>query len=527
VWIEKEKGKSMKRGTVCSGFGALAFTVGMSLSGQASAAQQSCADLKNASFKDTKIESAEEVRPNPAWEFPPSVFNGLARTDPTGTVNAKQPFCRVTAVIEEEIRFELWLPDDWNGKYQQVGNGGYTGAINYPTMGGALAKGYATSSSDLGHVSKNAFEADWMVGHKQRIIDFGYRAHHLVSEISKQIVDAYYGKEPSYSYFVGCSSGGWQALTEIQKYPDDFDGVVAGAPAHNFVRLNLRGTVTAQMSLEHPEGNLSAAQTKLVAETALKQCDPEDGVTDGLMSQPMQCDFEPKQLQCKTGEQSESCLKPAQVERVEALYGPLKSKGGLDLYPGPTIAAALGRSAPANADAPALAAPLANALEEFGYTKRLTVGSFDADRDIPSMEELMNPVMSSVDPDLSAFKAKGGKVVAWHGWGDPAISPYNTLHYYESVEDKIGGNMDDFYRIFFVPGMGHCGAGATGPDKFDAVAALENWVEKGMAPSRIESTQLEDGEVTRTRPLCKYPDVPKYSGTGSTDDARSFECVKP
>ncbi|HEU4617369.1 MAG TPA: tannase/feruloyl esterase family alpha/beta hydrolase [Gammaproteobacteria bacterium] len=517
----------MKPATKLSVLGGLTFAASVSLVGQASAAQRSCADLKSASFKDTRIETAEEVRPSPAWEFPPSVFNGLAATDPTGTLKAEQPFCRVVATIETEIKFELWLPDDWNGKYQQVGNGGYTGAINYPTMGGALAKGYATASSDLGHVSKNAFETDWMVGHKQRILDFGYRAHHLVSEIAKQMVDAYYGEQPKYSYFVGCSSGGWQALTEIQKYPEDFNGVVAGAPAHNFVRLNTRGTVTAQIGLEHPDGNLSRAQTQLVAQTALKQCDAKDGAADGLMSDPLHCDFDPKQLECKAGEQGDSCLTPAQAERVETLYGPLKSKGGLDLYPGPTISAALGPSAPAKADAPALAAPLANALKEFGYTSDATIASFDADKAIPAMEKLMDPVMSATNPDLSAFKARGGKVVAWHGWSDPAISPYNTLHYYESVQKKMSVDMDDFYRIFFVPGMGHCGAGASGPDKFDVVAALEAWVEKGAAPTRIEATQYKDGKVVRTRPLCKYPEVAKYKGSGSVDDAQSFECVKP
>jgi Tannase and feruloyl esterase len=517
----------MNRGTLFSILGGLALAAWISTSGAAFASEQSCAALKSASFKNTKIETAEEVHPDPSWAYPPSVFNGLAATDPTGTVSAKEPFCRVVAVIETEIKFELWLPDSWNGKYQQVGNGGYTGAINYPTMGGALAKGYATSSSDLGHESKNAFLTDWMVGHKQRILDFGYRAHHLVSVISKQIVDRYYGKKPSRSYFVGCSSGGWQGLTEIQKYPNDFDGIVAGAPAHNFVRLNLRGTIVAQMSLRNPDGNLTREQTKMVAEAALKRCDPEDGVTDGLISDPMQCDFDPKQLECKAGEKSESCLTPAQVARVKALYGPIKSKGGIQLYPGPTISAALAPSAPAKADAPALAGPLHDALKEFGYTKTLTLADFDPDKDIPQMDKLMGPVMSSMNPDISKFKAHGGKVVAWQGWGDPAISPYNTLYYYGTVKKKIGGNMDDFYRMFFVPGMGHCGAGATGPNKFDMVAALENWVEKGVAPKRIESSQVKDGKVTMSRPLCMYPEVAKYNGSGSTDDAKNFTCAKP
>jgi feruloyl esterase len=520
----------MKRGLLFSLAGGLALVAWVSLADSSTAATMSCTALKSASFKNTRIESAEEVHPNPTWEFPKSIFLALAKTDPTGTLDVKgTPFCRVVAVIETEIKFELWLPDDWNGKYQQVGNGAYTGDINYPTMGGALAQGYATASTDVGHDSKgNAFSTEWMVGHKQRVIDFGYRAHHLVSEIAKQMVAKYYGKKPAESYFVGCSSGGWQALTEIQKYPNDFDGVVAGAPAHNFVRMNSRSTILAQISLRNPAGNLSRAQTKMVADAALKKCDPEDGVTDGLISAPLQCDFDPKALECKPGEAaSDSCLSAAQVARVKEMYGPMKSKGGLDLYPGPTIAAALNPGFPAKADAPAVTGPLANALKEFGYDKKLTVASFDADRDIPQMEKLMNPIMSSVNPDLSKFKAKGGKVVAWQGWGDPAISPYNTLHYYGTVEKKIGGNMDDFYRIFFVPGMGHCGAGATGPDKFDVVAALDNWVENGKAPTRIESFQYKDGKEVRSRPLCMYPEVPKYKGSGSTDDAKNFTCTKP
>jgi feruloyl esterase len=502
------------------------LAAGASLSSPGFASEAACASLTSARFRDTKIVSTEVVRPDPIWEFPPSLFAGLARTDPTGTLNVKEAFCRVIGTIETEIGFEVWLPDDWNGKYQQVGNGAYTGSINYPTMGGALAKGYATASTDVGHISANAFETDWMVGHKQRIIDFGYRAHHLVSEIAKQIVDAYYGEAPAYSYFVGCSSGGWQALTEIQNYPDDFDGVVAGAPAHNFVRQNLRGTIVDQLSLAYPEGDLGRAETELVADAALERCDAEDGVSDGIIGNPLQCDFDPGELQCKAG-QTDACLMPAQVERVKALYGPITSEGGLELYPGPTIAAALRPSSAVDPEAPALPAPLANALEEFGYMQAPTLATFDADRDIPPMEALMNPVMSAMNPNLKKFKRRGGKVIAWHGWGDSGISPYQTLHYYDTVAAKVDGNMDDFYRIFFLPGMGHCGAGATGPDKFDVVAALETWVEKNIAPTRIEAAQYEDGQIIRTRPLCKYPEVAKYNGAGSTDEARNFTCAAP
>ena len=516
----------MKRVTCVSLGIALGMLAGVMFMTQAEAAP-SCDALKNASFKDTKIEIAADVRPGPGWGYPPSSFNDNAATDPTGAPDVQVPFCRVVATIETEIKFELWLPVNWNGRYQQVGNGGYTGAINYPTMGGALAKGFATASSDLGHVSKNSFDATWMVGHKQRVIDFGYRAHHLVSVISKEIIKAYYGHEVDHSYFVGCSSGGWQGLTEIQKFPEDFDGVVAGAPAHNFVRLNVRDAIAAQMSLRNPEGNLTSVQTKLVGAAALKKCDAKDGAVDGLISDPAHCDFDPKELQCKAGEKSDSCLTPAQVTRVRALYGPITSKGGMQLYPGATYAATLDLWAPLKAGDPAFNRPLANALREFGYTDIPTVATFNPDKDLPPVDKVIGPVMSSMDPDISKFKARGGKVIVWHGWSDQRISPFNTLLYYRSVEKELGGNLDDFYRMFFLPGVGHCGAGSTGPSAFDPVTPLVQWVESGIVPTRIEATQYKGGKVMRSRPLCVYPEYAKYNGSGDVNDGENFSCVKP
>jgi feruloyl esterase len=433
----------------------------------------------------------------------------------------------VLAATGKDIKFELWLPDRWNGKYAQAGNGGLAGAINYPTMGGALAEGYATASTDLGHQSRNFFDSSWMVGQKPRIIDFAYRAHHLVGGSARKIIAAYYGRRPRHAYFVGCSSGGWQALTEAQKFPDDFDGVVAGAPSNNFVKLELRSTIEAQMSLRHPEGNLTSAQTKLVAAAALRQCDAEDGIADGLMSDPMHCNFEPKQLLCKRGDKPPACLTQAQVDRVAALYGPMKSSGGLDLYPGPTFAAALAPSRPAAADSAAFSPTLRNTLTAFGYAKQPTVADFDADREIPSLAALLGPAMSAMNPDISKFEARGGKLLVWQGWADPAISPFNTIHYYEQVKAKTGANMDDFFRIFFVPGMGHCGGGSTGPNKFDMLAALDTWVEKNIAPDRIKATQAVGGRIARTRPLCVFPKVARYKGHGNVDDAQSFACVKP
>lgn len=515
----------MKRGNLLPVLGVLVFATWMSV--PASGAERSCSALRNASIDGTRILSAEEIRPSPAWTFPPSLFDILARIHPGTSPDVRQPFCRVLATIGEAIKFELWLPDRWNGKYTQAGNGGLAGAINYPTMGGALAEGYATASTDLGHESRNFFDSAWMVGHKPRVIDFASRAHHLVSGSAREIIAAYYGRRPSHAYFVGCSSGGWQALTEVQKFPDDFDGVVAGAPSTDFVKLELRSTIEAQMSLRHPEGNLTPAQTKLVAAAALRQCDAEDGIADGLMSDPMHCDFEPKQLLCKRGDQPPACLTQAQVDRVEALYGPMNSSGGLDLYPGPTFAAALAPSNPAAADSAAFSPTLRNTLEAFGYVKQPTVADFDADREFPSLAALLGPTMSAMNPDISKFKARGGKLLVWQGWADPAISPFNTIRYYDQVKANSGANMDDFFRIFFVPGMGHCGGGSTGPNKFDMLTALDTWVEKDIAPDRIQAIQVVNGKIARTRPLCVFPKIARYKGAGNVNDARSFACANP
>jgi len=476
-----------------------------------------CARLTDAKLPDTRILQAEDVKPDPLWTYPPSLFTQFNRS---GIEGVRKPFCRVVAVIEKEIHVELWLPTDWNGKFEGVGNGGFTGAINYPAMGGALDQGYATASTDTGHVTEHGFfEDEWIPGHPQRVIDFAYRAHHLMAQMGKKLTAAYYGESIDRSYYSGCSSGGWQGLSEAQRYPDDYDGIVAGAPAINVIRLQARGIILAQMALKDPAGNLGAEESRLLVAGALRKCDARDGIEDGVIEDPRRCDFDPAELACAKG-QSQHCLTAAQVTRARTLYGPATSAGGMKLYPG---------AAPGSA--PLVFLPAAGVQP--GHTQMelmlqhkpfWTVADFDPDRHIPLLEHELGDLLDTTNPNLSRFRAHGGKLILYHGWADPLLSPYNTIDYYDNVmrtmePERAAG----FVRLFMAPGMEHCGGGP-GPNEFDMVAALSQWVEHGTEPQQIVAAHRTDGRIDRTRPLCSWPGVARYSGHGSRDEAGSFAC---
>jgi feruloyl esterase len=393
-------------------------------------------------------------------------------------------------------------------------------------MGSVIGRGYATASADTGHITPTDFFDDaWIAGHPQRVIDFGHRGHHLLAVTAKKIVAAFYGEEAKHAYYTGCSSGGWQGLTEAQKFADDYEGIIAGAPANNFVRLQTRGYWTAKLAADDRSGNLGDAEISLLIKAAVARCDAKDGVADSIIGDPERCDFDPKQIQCKKGETA-GCLTPAQVKRARLVYGPHKTAKGLSLYPGNAFGAP-----PVPPPLPGRASEVApGELPVITMTRELvgeppfTAASFDPDRDIPWLDEKIGSVLSSADPDLSAFAARGGKLILYHGWNDALLSPYNTVGYYKSVRAEMGRKATDkFARLFMAPGMEHC-AGGPGPDSFDTVAALEAWVEKGEAPETIAAAHLTNGKVDRTRPLCAYPKVAKYKGSGSTDDAANFVC---
>lgn len=487
-----------------------------------SAAQLACERIKDLQLANTRISVAEFVRPAPSWPYPYApAFAPMAR--PTDVV--KVPFCRAAGVIGAEINFEVWMPLAWNGRYQMVGNGGLSGAINYPTMGTALSNRYATSSTDTGHKTEQGFfDSSWVAGHPQRVINFGHRANHVVTQAAERIIATFYGEPARYSYFTGCSAGGAAALSEAQKYPEDFDGVVVGAPASNFVRLLMQAVMDRQATLRQPEGNLSQSTRDLIAKAATAKCDPQDGVVDGIVSRPDACDFDPVELQCK-GEQQDGCLNPAQVKRAQDAYAPRRqTAAGTQLYPG--------RAPGTRTFAPNLTPPAkGTSLEAFipmalkqkpGWDET----TFDPDKHLAAIETELGPTMDANDPDLRAFKKGGGRILMYHGWADAGLSPYNSIDYYERVAALTGSDdIDGWFRLFLAPGMGHCDGGA-GPNKFDALAALEKWVEKNIAPDTVIASRLtKEGKVDMTRPLCPYPKAAKYRGSGATNDAANFVCA--
>ncbi len=513
----------------CVGVAALAFSAAPSSRGvmlaSAAAAPGSgaCARLKDLKLANVRITAADAVAADQTFAFPPSAFNAMG--GPNASVT-KTAFCRVAAVIDTEIEFELWLPQDWNGRFLGVGNGGMTGAINFPSMRDGLARGFATASTDTGHKTPASFtgmfDTAWVAGHPQRVVDFGHRGHHRMAEVSKQIVAAYYGQPAKYNYYSGCSSGGWQGFTEAQKYPADYDGIVAGAPAFNFIKLQTRSYWLSQLSAGDPAGDLGPALNKLVISSALQRCDGEDGVKDGVMD-PSRCDFDPAQLQCAAGH-SDNCLTSAQVARVRRIYGPARTKAGMSIYPGSAYGAPapLDVSNPLGSKRPMIAEVLAGTDLEGVMTPQ----AFDADRDTPRIESRIGGDLSSYDPNLKAFSARGGKIVMYHGWADPLLSPYNSIAYVQSVDARLGKSpRERFLRLFMVPGMGHCGGGP-GTDSFDGLAAVQAWVEHGQAPQSLMASHMTKGVADRTRPLCPIPQVAAYKGTGSTDDAANFVCRK-
>ena len=504
-----------------------ALLAGATTSAAHAAEGMACEQLRTLKLADTRIVSAETITPAPKWTAPDTLFTRMVPVPTTVSV----PFCRVSAVIEKEIKVEVWLPREWNNRFQGVGNAGLTGALNYPALAAAVNAQFAAASTDTGHVTeRDFFQADWIEGHKQRVIDFGYRAHHLMAERAKEIVASFYGSRARYNYYTGCSSGGWQGLTEAQKYPADYDGIVAGAPAINWLAAVTSGMVGAQLATKEPAGNLDAAASQLLVQAATAKCDAMDGLKDGLVSEPLSCKFDPAELQCKDG-QTQGCLNAAQVQRAKWTYGPRSSPRGLKLYPGPTWGTpsffAL-PGPPPSAPAPSQDPLILMMQAVTGSAPSWTPLTYDPDQHFAQVTQALGPIINSTDPNLKAFAARGGKLILYHGWADPGLSPHNTLDYLARVTDTVGkSQVSTFVRTYLAPGMAHCGGG-TGPSVFDTMSPLVAWVERGEAPRAIVATQPgPKGAVVRTRPLCPYPQVARYKGSGKVEEAASFECREP
>ena len=436
--------------------------------------------------------------------------------------------CRVSITLrpsaDSEIKSEVWLPPpaEWNGKFLMEGGGGFVGSVNPGGMAKAVREGYASASTDTGH---SGGSGSFGLGRPEKITDFAFRAVHETAVKAKTLIAAFYGRGPRLSYWEGCSTGGRQGLMSAQRYPEDFDGIIAGAPANNQIFLcawRLRLLMTA---LKSPQHALPPEKLKLLNDAVLDRCDANDGVKDRLLEDPRDCDFDPGALKCK-GSETISCLTPQQLETVNAAYTDARKSSGELLYPRLPFGGELGWRVPAGATEPG-----GMDIDMFRYIANQNSAwdwrTFDLEKDI-ERALLHGKEIHAVNPDLAKFKARGGKLLIYHGWSDGgsggAISAFNTISYYESVLKRLGPNQDNWLRLFMVPGMAHCGGG-TGPNQFNALAALERWREQNKAPQSITATRVnERGSVDMTRPLCVYPQRAVYSGTGSINDAANYAC---
>jgi feruloyl esterase len=480
-------------------------------------ATPACENLGALALPHGAITLAEPVAAN---QFAPPVPSGPGG----GAVFKNLPaFCRIAVtlrpVADSEIRIEVWVPaSGWNGKLQSVGNGAWAGSISYPALATAVAAGYAAASTDTGHTGNNA---TFVVGHPEKLVDFAWRSVHEMTVAAKAITAAFYGNGPQRAYFNGCSTGGRQALTEAQRFPEDYDGIVAGAAANYPTRLQGSQVWTAQAAHRSEAAYISPEKYTLIHKAVLQACDALDGVKDGVLEDPTRCHFDPADLVCKDGDGA-SCLTAEQVETTRSIYaGPVDSHTGQNIFPGLERGSELGWATLAGPQ------PMSLAVETYQYLvfrdPAWNFRKFDPVADIAAAEKAIGGTMNATDPNLTPLFAHGGKLLMYHGWADPGIAPRNSVNYYTSVADRLGSQAADSIRLFMVPGMGHC-RGGDGTDTFDAVAALDAWVAKGKAPDQIPAAHLTKGVVDKTRPLCPYPQVSEYKGNGDTNDAANFRC---
>ena len=514
----------------------------------AQAQTPSCENLKSLKLKDAQITRAETVNPGAA--------NLVDSVPPAMAARFKSlpAFCRVSVGAhpssDSDIKIEVWMPaTGWNGKFQAQGNGGFAGQIDYRGMATALSHRYATAGTDTGH-SGTATDATWALGHPEKIVDFGYRAIHVMTEIAKQTIAAFYQSKPKHSYFGSCSNGGREALMEAQRYPEDYDGILAGAPANYWSHLLVGALWDAQATTLDPASYIPSSKLAAIAAAVNSACDAQDGVKDGVLNDPRQCHFDPAVLTCKTedrGEDKAECLTPLQVTAVKKLYQGAHDSHG-QIFPGFLPGAETGEGGwsvwiTGAAPGHALLFAFGN-----GYFANMIYDKADWDYKTADLSQATKAsdekgakILNATDPDLSRFRNRGGKLIIYHGWDDPAISALNTIDYFHQVQSKMGTqNVESFLRVYMVPGMQHCGGGlgatsfeeglhARQDAEHNMKLALEDWVEKGTAPSTIIASKYADpnpaSQPSMTRPLCPYPKSAKYKGSGDVNNAENFACV--
>jgi feruloyl esterase len=435
-------------------------------------------------------------------------------------------FCRVAATLrpmsDSAINIEVWMPaaapegaGGWNGKLEAIGGQGWAGSIGYAGLRDALRRGYAATATDSGH---SGGAGTFALEHAEQLVDFAYRSAHEMTLAAKAIVAAFYSNGPRFSYWDGCSTGGRMALTEAQRFPDDFDGIIAGAPA-NFSSHQAAQMMSVALAVHQDEASYIPPSKYSLIEA----CDARDGVKDGVLEDPTRCAFDPNVLACR-GEDAPTCLTAPQVVAAKKIYAPIfNPRTKQSIFPGLSPGGELAWGTVAGPQ------PLGFPQEIYKYIVFRDAAwdykTLDLDRDVARAEKAYDGMMDAINPDLTAFFRRGGKLLQYHGWSDQAVAPANSVNYYNSVMARSGGaaSVQRSYRLFMVPGMTHC-LGGEGTSTFDALAALERWVEKGEAPVQIPASRVAGGVVNRTRPLCPYPQVATYRGTGSIDEATNFEC---
>jgi feruloyl esterase len=471
-----------------------------------------------------------------------------------GSVLVKTPeFCRVGGVIapssDSEIHFEVWLPaSGWNGRFRGTGNGGFAGSINYSEMAAALRDGYATASTDTGHRA-DGIDADWALGHPEKITDFGYRAIHEMTVKAKAVIQSFYGEAPKHSFFSSCSNGGRQALMEAQRFPEDYDGILAGAPANYWTHLLVANFyAAAKPMLDNSASYISKDKIPAIAKAVLAACDAADGLKDGIVSDPASCHFDPATIVCN-GVETNSCLTPPQAASLKRIYAGAHNADGTLIYPGYEPGGEDGGGGWSGWITGAQAGLSAGVLFSTGFLRNMvfnnsswTYKGTNLSDSLSAADSKMAGILNSTDANLKPFQARGGKLILYHGWSDAAIPAANAISYYQNVTQAMGeSTVDGFLRLYLPPGMQHC-AGGPGPNSFgqfgvlkagdaqhDIFTSLVDWVEKDSAPSAIIATKYANDDpakpIEMTRPICPYPLAAKYDGSGDDKKAESFTCA--
>ena len=497
----------------------------------ATSPEASCADLAKLAVPDATFTATEVVAAG-TYKMPASPLGRLSTASGMNvaghiTEAANPAFCRIAATLkpsgDSNIKVEVWLPlNGWNGKYLGVGNFGWAGSFMLSGMVTGLGEGYAVASTDTGHDSSTpeGQGGRFSLGHPEKMIDYAYRADHLMTVDAKAVIKAFYGKGPAKSYWIGCSLGGLEGLIEAKRYPADYDGIVAGAPPNPIVNFNAEQLWAGWLTNRNPSLQISKEKFTLLHKAVLAACGtPEVGQKQGFVEQPDKCAFTPQQLLCK-GADAADCLTQTQIDTIDKIYqGPISPTTGKVVFPG--LAKGNEDSMEANGK------PFSVALDMFQYfafqDPNWNWTTLDYGKDVDRAVVKVGPLMH-VDADLKPFFARGGKLLMYIGWND-GHNPEELIGYYKRVITTAGPQTRASARLFTIPGMNHC-LGGVGCDTFNKLGVIDQWVTQGHAPERIVASKVENGQVVRTRPICAYPQIAKYKGDGDISDAMNFVCAK-